>query len=525
MVLLGAFALLIALAAVAVLLGRSTESPPATGAAKLVPADALVYLNLSTNPARPAVRRALALDRRLPGRPLTAGLSTRLETVLTGSSSGTDFATQIRPWLGNEAAFAVLGTPSSTAGSLLVLDVRSRPRAGAFVDRFAMPAGAYSGVALLRERSGTTLAFVRHYLLVGQRASVQSGIDAALGRTPSLAGSAAYQRAAAPEPPDRVIDVYASADGVQRVLASRSGLLGALGTLLEQPALTGTTLSASPQAGGVRLLVHSALDRALVRIYGSAPAQFTPTLDGVMPAGSTMLLDVKGLAGAAPRVLAAAAGMGIGARIAPLLSRLGAALASEGVDVPKVLSIFSGETAVGLTAPARGGSGPALVIVTRTRHPAATRQLLTQVESALAQLFPPPSNGPGQAAELSDVTVDGVSVHQLSLGPGVALDYAVFRGLVVLSTSLRGVAGVVAHARALPESPGYQAALRDRPDPVTSLLFVNFSQLLSLGEPAGLTQGALPAALRPDLQKIRAVGLASTGGESDTTAELFLQIP
>jgi hypothetical protein len=31
-------------------------------------------------------------------------------------------------------------------------------------------------------------------------------------------------------------------------------------------------------------------------------------------------------------------------------------------------------------------------------------------------------------------------------------------------------------------------------------------------------------ALRPDLMRIRATGLASTRGEADTTAELFLQI-
>jgi len=31
--------------------------------------------------------------------------------------------------------------------------------------------------------------------------------------------------------------------------------------------------------------------------------------------------------------------------------------------------------------------------------------------------------------------------------------------------------------------------------------------------------------LRPDLEKIRAIGLDSTSGESDTTSELFIDIP
>ncbi len=59
---------------------------------------------------------------------------------------------------------------------------------------------------------------------------------------------------------------------------------------------------------------------------------------------------------------------------------------------------------------------------------------------------------------------------------------------------------------------------------MTSLLFLDFSQLLSLGEQTGLTRSVRLTAVRPDLEKVRAVGLDSTSGEADTTAELFLQI-
>ena len=59
---------------------------------------------------------------------------------------------------------------------------------------------------------------------------------------------------------------------------------------------------------------------------------------------------------------------------------------------------------------------------------------------------------------------------------------------------------------------------------MTSLLFLDFSQLLSLGEQTGLISGTRYRLLRPDLEKVRAVGLVSTGGESDSTAELTLQI-
>ena len=59
---------------------------------------------------------------------------------------------------------------------------------------------------------------------------------------------------------------------------------------------------------------------------------------------------------------------------------------------------------------------------------------------------------------------------------------------------------------------------------MTSLLFLDFDQLLSLGEQTGLTRSARYRAPRADLQRIRAIGLQSSSGEADSTAELFLQI-
>ena len=59
---------------------------------------------------------------------------------------------------------------------------------------------------------------------------------------------------------------------------------------------------------------------------------------------------------------------------------------------------------------------------------------------------------------------------------------------------------------------------------MTSLLFLDFSQLLSLGEQIGLMGRGRIRALLPDLQKIRTIGLSSTSGEADSTAELSLRI-
>jgi hypothetical protein len=63
-------AVVVPLAAVIALSRGASEGPPATGAAAIVPADALAYVHLSTDTGRPAVKRALALAASFPDYPL-----------------------------------------------------------------------------------------------------------------------------------------------------------------------------------------------------------------------------------------------------------------------------------------------------------------------------------------------------------------------------------------------------------------------------------------------------------------------
>jgi hypothetical protein len=510
---------------IAVVAGNGSAEPaPATGAASIVPADALAYVHLSIDPSRPAVQRALALAGRFPEYAIaSAAVQARLGAVV-GASSAVDYARDIRPWLGKEAALALLSTPTATAGTLIVLDVRDHSEAQTFLRHAgATAAGTYRGIRLLRYASGTEAAFVSHYLALGQDAAVRAAIDTARSRSSSLQANPVYERAAAGEPADRVLDAYASQTGVRVLLAARRGIVGSLGTLLDQPALAGATVSLSPAKGGARVKLHSALDPSLVGLHGSRPAPFTPSLQSVIPSGSTAMLDVTGLDKLAPQILNAGAVAGIAGGVGPLLQRLGAALASEGVNLQGLTSIFRGESAVAIGS--TNAHTPSLVIVARTHDEARTRTTLAALEAPLAQLFSSTAASAGQAPVFNDRQVAGVTVHQLSLAPGLELDYAVSGGLVIVSTSMDAASAVVERSRSLADDPGYRATLSSHPQRVTSLLFLDFSQLLSLGEQTGLTRSARFTALRADLDKIRAVGLDSTGGEADSTAELFLQIP
>ncbi|HEY2650275.1 MAG TPA: DUF3352 domain-containing protein [Solirubrobacteraceae bacterium] len=510
-------------AVVAAILLSSGTTPPASGAAAVVPADALLYVHASIDPTRPSVQQALASIGRLSGaRSLFASVTGRLDAMLAGSGGRpVDFVSEVMPWLGREAALAVLDTPGSSAGTLVVLGVRDRARAQSFLAaQSATTDGAYRQVPLLRQPSGTTLALVGHYLVLGQAASVLAAIDTARHSAPSLAASSAYAHATAGEPADRVLDFYAPAAGVTRALMPSAGLLGALGVLLYQPALSAVSITVSPTAAGFAARVHSVLDPQVI----SGPArQFTPSLAGVLPAGSTMLIDAANVRSAAAKFLAAAAKLGVAVRAGALLERLGGALAAQGVSINQLFSIFGGETAFAVV-PGHGGAGPAPVLVGRTPHPAAARAELGSLEEPLTQAFTPPSDGTGLVPQASDTTVAGATVSELTLAPGLQFDWTVSHGLVVLSTSPAAIASVIAHRTTLQDEASYQASTASLPTRVTSLVFFDLGPLLRLGEQTGLIGSTALAALRPHLEQIRAIGLASTSGGSDTTTQLQLNI-
>ena len=185
------------------------------------------------------------------------------------------------------------------------------------------------------------------------------------------------------------------------------------------------------------------------------------------------------------------------------------------------MSLFSGETAVAISP----GATPALLIVSRVRNAPAARAELASLESPVSALFSPSGANAIQVPELADRQIGPATAHELQLGPGLQVDYAVFNSLFVLSTSVAALDSVAQRSHALADDGAYQATLSDRPDQVSSLVFGDVGRLLALGEQTGLTTGAHTRELLPDLSRIRAVGVSSTSQGADTTTELSLEIP
>ena len=135
-----------------------------------------------------------------------------------------DLERDVRPWLGDELAYAAV----SPTDSLVLAAVADRRRAEALVARIGdlPPPPRYRGVRVL-VAGPTALAFVGDFLAVGTEAAVRAASTATAGVGERLADLAAYGSARR-RPAGRALARRVRV-GRRRatVLAPRDGLLGA----------------------------------------------------------------------------------------------------------------------------------------------------------------------------------------------------------------------------------------------------------------------------------------------------------
>jgi hypothetical protein len=485
--LVGGVVVLVVLVVLLVSGGGGSASAPPDDAAKLVPSTALVYLHLSTDTTRGATRTALKLAQRFPSFDrLRRSLLRRLEDPRCGGSLGKQH--------GKEAALALLSSSTGTAGSLVLVDT-GRDHPGAQTKACGLVSQTYIG----------------RFLAIGQPDALTAAraLDRGDGKG-SLATNADFTRATGALPGDRVLDGWASADGVRRLLAPQGGVLGAAGVLLDQPGLKGAAIGLVAHDKSVRIVVRSELDGSARR--GQAFKPFAPTLQKVVPKGVLGYLGVSGLSTALSRLFAAAGPQTAG--LGDLLRRAGRQIdrQSGGRLTRAVLATLQGEVALTLT-PAL--PAPVATVVAHARPD--TRSALAQLETPIARLL-------GKGARFRTVTVAGARSRVLKAGP-ITIAYAVVRDDLVIATSPAGIAAVANAPVHLDAEDTFKTVADGAPDKVSSLLFLDFTELLRLGEQTGLGDSRAYQSVREDLRKVRAVGAWSSGSGDESTAEINLSIP
>jgi hypothetical protein len=521
-------AVLVAGAAVAILAavlllracGGDEAKAPQSDAVKLVPEDTLVFASLSTDGGRDAVERAQQLADRF------GAYDTYRNAILQRLSGGdqkVDAEKDVSLWVGQEVAFALMDSGQATAGSLVAIEVTDEEQAKKFLQRNKRQAlrKVYKGQETIRYGQVTT-AFVGGFLVIGQDPTVQAAIERQRGNQRALDDSPVYRRAVDGLPDGRVVTAYASAAGVRRLLSPQGDLLGAAAVMLDNPALQGVAIAGEAvEDDQMKLVVHSALDAERQKQAEDGFRTFEPGLLGEVPSDSLAYLGASGVSGALQRVvLGSVAGSGQGGDLTELLGRLATELEREtgGSLREDLLKLFEGEVALVIQ---RQVPAPVLSIVTRTQDEEATRRTLDRLRDPLAKLLRPEGE---PEVTWAQEDAEGADAWVLTLPNGAKVAYAVAEGRLILSTSADGIRRILASDDSLQDSDTFETVLDDRPDSVGTLGFLDFSQLLELGEQTGLNESRAYLRAREDLRKVRAVGVSSTSGEGETTAEILVSI-
>jgi hypothetical protein len=360
----------------------------------------------------------------------------------------------------DEAALAIFDTGGKQANSLVLVDTGK-----------THPGARQQGCGALSS------TYVGTFLAIGQPESLAlaANLDKA-GGAGSLAAAPGAKAEMAKLPEDRVADGWLSADGLRRLLAPQGGLLGAAGVLFDQATLKGAAFGLSASGDRVNLTVKSQLDPKLKAAgAGAGFKAFSPRLASAVPAGAMAYLGVSNLAPALQRLLAAA-----GSSSSTLKSLAGS------LDEPLV-KVFPGEVAVILQS---ATPAPVLTLLAATEDEAATRKALAALPAAVRR----------------------------------SLSSAVWDGKVAVSTDPKGIAAVKADGRHLTDTANWQKTVGNHPEAVSSLLFLDFTRLLGLGEATGLSDSSAYRAAKADLQKVQAVGASTSGNDSESTAEISLLV-
>ena len=516
-------AVAVALLAIALLvraLGGGDEAPPQR-AASLFPETTLVAATVATDGDRDATKRAAGLAERFGSYDRQRDALLRR---LSGGEDDVDVDKDVKPWLGDEAAIALVDTGEGTAGSIVAIAVTDEDKAREFLDRNprAGERRPYKGVETRRYGSVTT-AFVDGFMVIGQDATVQMAIDRAKdpGGTRSLEEEQLFEQAMDGLPENRAASAYLTAAGLRRLLAPQGGVVGGLSVLLDQPALESVGVALEARDDQARLVAHSILDPAIQKRRPSPFKRFEPELLDAVPSDALAYLGASGISGALERIVATAAGGGAAGGVGPILDRLRRELERRtgGRLERDLLRLFDGEVALVIL---RETPAPVFALITATDDEDATKATLARLRDPLAALLRPKGE---QALEWKREVVAGKEAYTLRVPSGAGVTYSVFDGRLVLATAPEGIRRIAESDRSLAEDDDFEKVLSDRPDRVGTLGFLDFNQLLELGEQTGLNDSRAYLAAREDLQRIRAVGVHSSGSEGETTAEILVSIP
>jgi Protein of unknown function (DUF3352) len=523
------------------------ECQPEDDAIALVPADSPAYAHADADPDTQQYEDAAALADALPrlSEQIIAGLP-------APRGASIDYRRDVGPWLGSEAAIAVVPAGRGEPEQTLLLEVDDQRRASRFLDRLVgrkAKTETHRGVDLrVADRLG--VAQVSGFAVAGPEAQVKRVIDTeAEGR--SLEDSEPAQEVSDALPEPRLAELYVSQQGAGELLAPRASL-GSFESFVNAKATRGAGVALVATDDGLELAIHSELDperhKSEPGFFNALPP-FDPNLAGEVSEGALAYLALGDPAASVEGLLAQATAE------APALvagfADVGKRLRETGkVSIEKdLLPLLTSQAAVSVEpsgAPPSGGGTPETEIpggagvpegapspeaaavpgiphvnaVVEEVDAEAARKALARLQVPIAKALNPESGR--QAPVFQQDEIEGVPVHSLRISPTVNLSYAIVDGELVISTDSQGVARVLGGGSSLEDSASFEDTTEGFPDEVSALLYLNLNGLLALAEQAGLSEDPAYAVFSEDFRRLRGLGVAVERSDEEIDTEVKL---
>jgi Protein of unknown function (DUF3352) len=484
------------------------ECSPPDDAIELVPGDSLAYLHADTDPDTQQYENAAEIADRLPK------LTDQLINRLPGPTGGTfSYRREVAPWLGEEAAVAVIPVRSGKRDVTTLLEIGDEEGANRFVQDLTgdEPRTESYRDHELGTSGGLTVATAGDFVVAGPDAAVKRVIDTDAGGR-SLADSEPADEVRDALPDLRLAELIVSEQGAAELLAP-GGSLAPFEAFVNARATLEAGAALVAREDGFELEIHSVLDPDAANAPGffAAFPSFEPALEGSVGEGALAYLALgdpeQSLAGLLSQATAEAPGIAAGfERVAERLRRSG------NVNLEQdILPLLTSQAAVAVE-PSVGGSDavvagvPFVSLIVEEVDAEAATEALSHLQAPLVKALEPQRGL--QAPVFKEQEIEGVRVQSLTISPTVELTYAIVDGKLVLSTDPAGVRQVASGSSSLEDSERFSMATENLPEEVSALLYLNLGGLLGVAEQAGLGEDPAYALFSGELRKLEGLAVA-----------------
>jgi hypothetical protein len=489
-------------------------------AANAVPAGAVFFADANIDSGSPAWAKLEKLGSRFPG---WKGLEAQVQSGLNGQKNGHSFATDIQPWLGNEAGVGVTGlSPRAGAGpkASFVVYVASKDDAkledAIVTSGMATQIGSYRGYQLYRDSSspGREAAVGKGALLVASDdATLRTSVDTREGTGSRLADAPAFKDAMGKLPAGSLAVAYVDGTSLAQLasLAVASGVASGTTTagvsprqatraLAQLGAIRSVALSAGAEDTGFRIhavvLANPGQGSALGLRTG---ATFTPSLTALVPGNAYAFLAFDDLGPALQTALQQYGGAQAATQLRQLKTRTGLTLRGD------LAPLLGGENAVYVAPGLPYSVGMLLKPKDIARAVATMRKITAAVRRHGGKVTPVPGGAAIQSAGTS-----GMPATWRRVGDVIAIGNDATAGQ--------------ARSNSLQASQAFRDALdaAGAKGPVTGLLYANLNAILTAV--TGLSGASVSPEAAANLAHLGALVVSSKASGDTATVDAFVTV-